>query len=170
MGAYEPREDGRYHAGTHHDLRLAPGKVTQLGPGFHPCNGQRSGLPSMNMHQIWVMIHWYCSPNHGTWTTPTCLLSVHRHPCTTRDVSGKLFLCHLPWGTETDFLSLKATWDHRCRVQRWRVRHQVTWVWGCLWVSTDPTYGRYGQIPSALRQFWTVLATLADGVSQWSQL
>ncbi len=44
MGAYTSHiEDGRYHAGTQHDRRLTPGKVTQLGPGFHPFDGQGSG-------------------------------------------------------------------------------------------------------------------------------
>ncbi len=54
----------------------------------------------VNEHQIWSMARWYYSPNHGIWTSA---------------------LKHLNF-----FSSLKATWVHRCRVQRWWVRHQAT--------------------------------------------
>ena len=139
---YEPHEDGCYHAGTQHDLRLTPWKVTQLGPGFHPGNRQCSGCrqwtpnlsndPLMLQQKPWRLDH------------PTCPLGIHRQPCTTHESLVNTFspsaLKH--WNF---FSSPKATWYHNCRVQRWQVRHQATWAWRCLWVSTDSKYGHYGR-------------------------
>ena len=162
---HEPYEDGSNHAGIQHDLRLAPRKVAKLGPGFYPCHVQRSGCrqwtPNLSddllilQSKPWRLDH------------PTCPIGIHRHPCTDRDVSGKLFLCHLHWNF---FSSVNTTWDHCSRVQRWWVRHQATRAWRCLWVSTDPRMADmvgFLQLGDHFRLFWP---TLADEVSQWSQL
>ncbi len=48
---HEQHEDGDYHPGTEHDLLFAPGKVTQMGPGFYPCNGLQHVQVDVNEHQ-----------------------------------------------------------------------------------------------------------------------
>ncbi len=107
----------------------------------------------MNTKSEW----WSADIAAQTMDHPTCPLGVHRHPYTARDIPGKLFLCHLPWSTETashhwrqpDTIAVESSTD-----EYGTKRHEPVYVSGLPLIPC----GRYGRIPSARRRFQTVPA------------
>ena len=58
---------------------------------------------------------------------PHCPLGIYRHPRTARDISSKLFLCHLPWSTET---SSRQWWGNALLgARQLSGERQMLWQW-----------------------------------------
>ena len=160
---HEPHEDGRYHVGTQHDLRLAPEKVTQLGPGFHPCNGQRSGCrqwtPNLSDYPLILQ------PKPWRVDHPTCPLGVHSHLCTVHDISGKLFLCpetsSYHWRQPETIAAESSAYAYGTK------RHTHDDVSESALIPRMADMVRFFQLGGDFRLFWP---TLANSVSQWSWL